>query len=188
MKLDEIFDTKLDLSWQLHGRHELTSFTVEDKTFVIQIERRPLSEVPETNGLKTAEVSFYRHDLDNDDAFNTTKESPKMTSAIYGIMTNAVAVKFESYDVFYFSAERKHSSNQEEYETKVRIYDALSRRVKGRYKNVFRYEAEVQDKMQFIVSKQELKDDTVFKDMMKEALLLYTQQHTILEISKKQDI
>lgn len=135
MTLDELFEslnTRLALTWQKNGRFELTNFYVDTNyEIVIQIEKKPIYDVPVLKGKRTAEVSFYTKDKDgkeSHEALNTF--SPKQVMQILGIVQNSLLDKFEEYDAFYFTADKQF----EDFEQKCRIYEQIVSRLSKRYR------------------------------------------------------
>lgn len=169
MKLVEIFNSKIDLDWQKHGRFELSQFFVNETPYIIQIEKRPILELQLEDSIKTAEVSFFRHDIENEKkAFSTQQENIKVPYVVYGAVGNALKQKFNNYDLFYFTAEKKHSNNTKEYEQKIQIYRSLCIKLKkDSLEEVFYYENEDSTKYEFIISKIEIPE---LKNPLKEAL------------------
>lgn len=131
MRITEIFDSKLNLKWQKNGRIELTTFTVKDVKYNIQIESKPIAKVPELKNKKTAEVSFFVDNTNSDTAFSTQYEFGNEAFKVYGVVLSALAEKFKEYDAFYFIARPEHSSNPAELKTKTGIYLTLANKVAG---------------------------------------------------------
>lgn len=128
MRLHEIFDSAIKFRWETVGSHELTEFSVNEIPYALQIEQR---EVPGAPELKTgmAEISFFRADAKHvDSSFSTSVDHQTAITALYGIMLNALIQKSSTYKAFYFSAEERHSRNQEQFEQKVKLYDLLAER------------------------------------------------------------
>lgn len=176
MLLDEIFNHTEQLNWQLNGRFELAEFTVDNVKFQIQIDRKPLDAFADLKNKKTAEVSFFREDIQNhDDAHSTAGNSKKISVKVYGAVLNGLKDKFDNYDAFYFTAERKHSTNQEEFEAKNRIYFYMSDRIAKHFHTlVYFYEKETSAKTEYLVSKiklsEQTKEDSGLKNALSEAL------------------
>lgn len=132
MRLWEIFDTSVQLEWQQNGQHELSSLNYGNKPYILQIHKVQLQQIPELLGKKTAEVSFFRDDLTDQQSFSTTYDVPSPTM-LYGVISNGLSDKFVEYDAFYFSAERAHSNTKGEYDAKVSIYQYAANRIVKRY-------------------------------------------------------
>jgi CRISPR-associated Cas5-like protein len=132
MNIWEIFDTSIQLTWQQNGQYELAALNFENIPYVLQIYKTQLRQIPELLGKNTAEVSFFRSDLTDQQSFSTTYDVPSPTM-LYGVISNALADKFANYDAFYFSAEKAHSSTKDEYDAKVSIYQYAARRMLKRY-------------------------------------------------------
>ena len=152
MKITEIFDSNLDLQWQQNGRFELTSFTVGNMEYSIQIEAKPLPSIPELKNKRTAEVSFFTKDTDISKAFSTQYEFGNSAIKVYGVVLNAIANKFKDYDAFYFIAKPEHSSNTEELKTKSGIYLTLANKV-ATSNNIRVYDQKTKYGNAFLVSK-----------------------------------
>lgn len=171
MKLEEIFDSKIEnLQWEKHGDYELAGFYVNHIPYTIQIEQKT---IPNVNGLfdyKTAEISYFRTDKDNNDAFKTTGESEFDTYALYGVLINALINKFEDYEAFYFSVERRHSTNDKEYRQKRYLNRTLVKRLMSSVSyNTYDYEYDAGAYYAHIISKVKI-DDPKFKNALREAL------------------
>jgi len=130
MELWEILTSTAVIDWEHKGNFELGEFTVDDRRFVIQIERKnpPGAFDPSS---RFAEVSFWSHGVDGDDAF---KSDGRFTSParVYGIVANALIDRFSDYDAFYFSAERRHSEDVKEFEARTGIYNWAAERISKR--------------------------------------------------------
>jgi hypothetical protein len=172
MEIWEIFDSSIkDLKWQKTGRFELTEFEVDSQSFIIQIEQKRL-HLPSLNAFKTAEVSFFRKDLDGEKAFSTGNQST-IPSSVYGIVSNSLLDKFKEYDAFFCTAEKRHSLSQSEFETKVKIYSMISNKISKRL-GAYYFEKESVDYCAFLVSRQKLssedQDSSGLKNPLNEAM------------------
>jgi hypothetical protein len=172
MTLIEIFDSKLNNVWQKHGKFELTKFEYFDIPYIIQIEKKNLL-IPGLEKQLCAEVSFHREGLEDDKAFSTTNEVKEIPVKVYGVVANGLQDKFTEYDVFYFSAERKHSANNKEFTSKKSIYKFIAERISKRA-NTFYYERENTYSKDFLISTMKLTSDqeesSKFKNPLKEVL------------------
>ena len=104
MNIWEIFDTNIQLTWQQSERSELALLNYDNKPYMLQIYRTQFNQITELIGKNTAEVSFFRYDLNDQQSFSTTYDVPSPTM-LYGVISNALTDKFAEYDAFYFSAE-----------------------------------------------------------------------------------
>jgi hypothetical protein len=160
MKLQEIFDSAINVEWQKNGKFELAGFVSGEK-YVIQIERRNFSQFPELAKYKTAEVSFFRYDINNpDSAFSTAPQSINVPVKVYGIVYNAIKSKFSEYDAFYFIAARKHSKSAAEFNSKKEIYASLADKLVKHLSDIFYYENDEGIDAQYLISRVKLSDET----------------------------
>lgn len=167
MKICEIFDTNLDVEWQQNGRFELAMFTYGED-YIIQIEKRKLHGFQELNKAKTAEVSFFRKNIEDGVAtFSTTKQSVDVPVRIYAIVLNAISGKMDDYDAFFFSAEAKHSKTQDEYDSKKSIYSAISDKIAKKMIGITYYERETNYSGEYLITKIELSEETQNKTNFK---------------------
>lgn len=171
MKLNEIFDSKIEnFQWQKSGNYKLGQFEIDNVPYIIQIEDRQIIEVPATKDLKTAEISYFRHDKSGDKSFSTTSDVGSNIFALYGVIKNAVVPEFKNYDAFYFDAKRKHSNNEKEYQQKIKLNKALLRKIDVEtQEETFRYESQGSNSYEFLISKVEIHDDRL-KEPLREAL------------------
>jgi len=151
MKLSEIFDSDVDLQWQINGRFILTSFTANGIPYLIQIEKKPLY-FDELKDKKTAEVSFARNDIEDTEKAHSTAKSSNFSAPTYGVVANALTKKFEDFDAFYFTANRRHSSSQDEFQSKANIYGILGNRI-AKKTGAFFYEGKEGADSVFLVSR-----------------------------------
>jgi hypothetical protein len=181
MKLYEIFNSKVDLMWQKQGRFDLAPISFEGLPYQIQIEKKPLYDVfVEALKIKSAEVSFYKVDVDNEDKAHSTSNDFKINPAmLYGVIANSVSEKFSEYEAFYFSAERKHSNSEKEYKQKCKIYFFLADKLKKNSNNTTYYENETNLKKEFLVCKKEITPNKHFKSPFFENLLAFSSEQYI---------
>lgn len=160
MRLEEIFDTKQNVEWNKTGNFEFTSFTVNNIKYIIQIENTG-SKFPELNNYKNAEITFRLSNIKTDDAFHTANKLNKSISPlkVYGTVMNSLADKFKEYDSFYFSVLKRHSTNNNEFDSKRRIYSDLLNRLRMKYRT-YKYEHKECDGIEFLVSKIPLSRET----------------------------
>jgi len=174
MKIREIFDTNIDVEWQQNGNFELAEFTCGEQ-YVIQIEKKALSNFQELKGAKTAEVSFFRKNIEGESAsFTTAKQPIDVPVRIYGIVLNAVSEKIDEYDAFVFSAESRHSRSLEEFNSKKGIYSAIADKIAKKMTGITYYERETGYSGEYLITKIELSEETQnvtnFKNPRMEAL------------------
>ncbi len=155
--MNVIFNTELDLKWQTHGRYELVSFKYKHAEFMIQIEKKPL-DFKELKGKRTAEISFSRNDIQDVEKSHSTVGDVEFPAAIYGAVSNSLAVKFSDFDAFYFIANRRHSKSSEEFNSKKKIYAFLADRVAKKV-GAFFFEGKDGDDEAFLVTRIKVKKD-----------------------------
>ena len=172
MKLNEIFDTEIkNLHWQSHGRYLLAGIKIDKIFFTIQIERKPLLIFDNSIKVKSAEVSFFRtYEQDEDKAFSTYDDLKQSPVSIYGSIANALANQFKDFDAFYFSAERKHSSSEKQFQQKKKIYFTLADRLRRKGSNVDLFELETPSSQEYLVTKVKPSAKSNLKNELKEAL------------------
>lgn len=168
MKLWEIFNTNVKLSWHQIGNFELASILYNNTPYTIQLHNISMNHIPELKNKKIAEVSFYRSDLEHGEAFSTTNAINVTLTALYGVVSNAVMDKFTEYDAYYFSAEQYHSNNNDEYNTKVGIYQFIAMRLSKKV-GASVYTNTHSNGTEFIISKLKI-ENTTYKDIVREAL------------------
>lgn len=187
MKLNEIFDTDLHIEpkdWKQQGRFLMTGFKLNGQGYTIQIERKPIEGI--SNG---AEFSFFRNEIkDNEAAFSTTNTQIGPT-LIYGIVANAVLPMINNFDAILITAERRHSSSEEEYNAKLRIYNTLVQRTqrKSGYR-LYTIPEQYQQNNQYtewLLSKIPPKENSLFKDEQKLALEAYLSSGIYFTLKRK---
>lgn len=180
MKLNEIFDSKIDnLHWQTHGKYLLTAVMIDEHEYIIQIEKRSLLFFDNPLKVKSAEVSFFKADeKDNEKAFSTQHVFKKTPVSVYGVITNALIEQFNNFDAFYFSAEKRHSNNQKEFDQKKAIYFMLADRLKKKISGVELYELESETAAEYLVSK--IEPNHKLKSALKEALKNFDRTKTAI--------
>lgn len=146
--LYEVFNSKLDLSWQRHGAYDLTAFTWGEQQFIIQIG-------PAITVKNAREVSFFRNEDGNQAFSKPAKSSDAIPSGVYGIVLNALADKIDE-DPFYFSAEYFHNQNEKQFQQTVKLYEILARRI-ARQKNGYFYQRK-NAPIEFLVSLKQIND------------------------------
>lgn len=156
MKILEVFDY-LDnsISWEKHGRFELATFTIKNVQYILQIEKKPGFYVDmNLKGKTVYEVSFFIH---GDNSFSTQNNSTSPTK-VYGAVLHAFKMKYslDEYQNFYFSAERRHSTSDKEYEFKIELYENLVSRVRKQHGG-YLYHHRTVSGVEFLLTKQELK-------------------------------
>jgi hypothetical protein len=125
--LFEIFDSKLELDWKdVRGGGAAAGFTVNGVDYVVQLMPGPLLG----QGLKVLEASFFVHAAKGDSAFKSTGTS-STPSTVYGVVANALLERLplEKGDAVFFSAERRHATDDEQHEAKMRLYDFAAKRI-----------------------------------------------------------
>jgi hypothetical protein len=164
MKLQEIDNTSLDFPVSRHGDFLLGVFTYEGKPYVLQLHVRPL-QFEELRGLRTAEVSFFRHDIQGDKSYATVDDLDAAPFKVYSVITNRLVDLSADFDAFYFSAEQRHSDDVQQFQKKVRIYRYMSDLFQKRT-GWWYYEAD--NPFRAVVSRIEV-HDSIFKNPLEEA-------------------
>lgn len=149
MKLIEVFDSEASLTWQHHGRYELSKFDCEGHEYIIQIEKKNIHVA----GLigKTAEISFFRNVDDSEKAHSSTGDI-KIPFIIYGVVANGLFDKFHEYEAFYFIANHRHSKDNLQFEAKKNIYFFLADRL-AKKTGAKLYEKESNGDQEYLVTK-----------------------------------
>lgn len=128
MTLDELFeafDSKLDIQWsKMHGGGEAGGFLVNDTKYVIQLTPIVIGD------LDVMEASFHLYSVPGDKAFASTGKS-KSPMAVYGVVVNALIDKLQKLkcDAVFFSTERRHSTDDEQHESKIKLYKFAAQRI-----------------------------------------------------------
>ena len=166
MQLIEIFDTDLPLAWNKNGNIEQAVFKCDEEIYVIQIEIKPLLDIPELKGKKTAEVSFFKHveGEENSDKNFSTNQTKTFSISVYSVVGRNLKRKFADFDAFYFSAEKRHSNDVKEFDRKKQIYRSLADRLRKDISyNIKIYETENNSSATFIVSDIKFSKETTEK-------------------------
>lgn len=127
MKLTEVFNTQVNITWHSQGRFTLGGLVFNGQEYVIQIENKPLF-FDELSDKNTAEVSFFKNSSDTEKAHSTTGDVGQPFK-LYGAVANSLANQFQRYDAFYFVAESRHSDDANQHQTKIKIYQFLADRL-----------------------------------------------------------
>lgn len=175
MKVFEILNHAEELLWQKSGRFELSQFFIDGTPYVIQIEHRGFMQFPELEKSLTAEVSFFRNDIENPDkAFGTVNQIKKPPVKVYGAVLNGLKDRFSDFDAFYFIAAKKHSLNDMEFQIKGKLYSFMADKIVKSIPGIFYYEFETTSDKEFLLSKIRLsdktKEETGFRNSLSEAL------------------
>lgn len=174
--LVEIFDSKVDVHWIRKGRFDLAKVETETQDYQIEIEKITLNDwkIPELDGKRIGEILFgVIKEVQTDNSFKTQRKEQNATK-IYGVVSNALIDKFSEYDAFYFQVLKRHSNSQEEFETKLAIYQALIRILRQK-EQIYSYVANTQFGVQYLISKIKLSSETEqctgFINPLKEAMM-----------------
>lgn len=172
MKLNEIFDTDLHIKpsqWQQRGRFLMVGFKINNQGYTIQFEKKPIEGIS-----NSAEFSFFRNDITDSEAAFSTTNNEKSPSKVYGIAANAALLMIDGFDAIMITAERRHSSSNEEYNSKIRIYNSLVQSIQRKKEfKLYTIPEEYQQHKQYtkwLLSKVPPKTDSPFKDEQKLAL------------------
>lgn len=160
----------IDLDWEdLHQVH-VASFSVNGVQYQIQFE--PAVVLPKRlGGLSIYEVSFLLLKIKGDSAYSSTGvcETPL---SVYGIVLNGIIEHVESKkikcDGLIFTAEKRHSRDQQNHESKVRIYKFLAERFAKRLGWVL-FDSARNGAHEFLVMEKDIDlSDTTFVDVQEE--------------------
>lgn len=128
MKIQEILDSEIPdvlykTNWGWRGE-----FKWGEHLFTVQLNKILAPKAPK--GL-TYEVSFFRSDKRGDDAYSTGEPDGEVPTKVYGVVLNAVRKIWREHDpdALYFTAEPRHSKNQDQHERKERIYSFIATRI-----------------------------------------------------------
>lgn len=125
--LFEIFDSRLDVEWKdVLGGGAAAGFKVGDVNYVVQLMPGPVL----VRNLKVLEVSFFIYAVKGDEAFKSSGASTNPT-AVYGVVANALIDRLptENCDAVFFSAERRHATDEEQHKAKVRLYAFAAKQI-----------------------------------------------------------
>lgn len=162
-ELFEAFDSRVDIKWQGHGSGEYGVFALDDKIYQIDLSK---TLVPHLKTKNAVEVSFHRAAMEKEKSFSSTNDITAPT-AVYGTVANALTDRFNKYDAFYFTAEERHSKNEDQYEKKARLYRILADRLSKRSGGTL-YVSKSQGRTEYLISKIEPGKDSAFHDVVKE--------------------
>lgn len=154
----------IELTWQRQGNYDLTSFSVNNVKYLVQIHMLPSISnlsMPEFDQKKIGEVSFsvMKDDITTDSSFSNQPESQKSSTMVYSTVLHSVAAKFKEYDVFFFEVFRRHSKDDMTYEKKMHLYQSLVSRIKSLTKFHY-YEKKSSTESIIIVSKVKLSEES----------------------------
>lgn len=123
--LVEAFDSKIDLDWKPSAAGgSMAGFSVDGVHYIIQL-------LPITiNSRKIYEASFHLAKVSGDSSFKSGGTST-VASSVYGVVANGLIdrLKDGEYSSVFFSAERRHSMNDEQHASKLRIYKFAAQRI-----------------------------------------------------------
>lgn len=157
MKLTEIFDYEIDFPLQQSGRYVLGKYEVDNQSFIFQLENRNIQvQFEDRNKHKTAEISFYQLDTSDNEGFSTTYNIKNPTK-VYGAFINKAIQLYKAYDAFYIVADRKHSNNSKEFNSKKSIYSHLSDKIM-KSGGGYLYERHTPSKSEWIISKYKISE------------------------------
>lgn len=150
MNLIEVFDTKYDLKWIRKDRFKLSSFTIDNQEFVLQIDERPLHDIsPDLKNKKTAELSFFI----KGDGFSTLLNNNKHALKIYSIIGNGFHSQIQAYDAIFFKIDKSHSKTLDEFKSKKNIYEMLAYKLKSNFNN-FVYTKRIKNGLGYLLFKE----------------------------------
>jgi hypothetical protein len=135
MKLDEIFDSEIPgllqpVSWGWQGQ-----FGWGDEAYIVELFKTDIRDVESKNQY---EGTFYASAIEGDAAFSTSivdraphNEPP---TPVYGVVINAFVERWttEAIDAICFSAEKRHATDKDQHDTKVRQYNTMARAAQRR--------------------------------------------------------
>lgn len=146
-ELQEVFDSKIDVSWSKQAWGYIGGFSINDQPYKVELRKTTVAGL---KGHNPAEVSFYLADVTDDSAFASTNKAHHIASTIYGVVFNALNERYDDFDAFYFSAETRHSGN--EYSKKVALYTHLATQI-SRRRGATLYVSENASRTDFLLSK-----------------------------------
>jgi hypothetical protein len=121
----EAFDSRVDIDWHEAAGGVTGGFSVNDVKYVLQLTPIVIEK------LKVLEASFVLYDVQNDKGFATSGTTSTSPTAVYGVVANALIEKIPTLkcDAVFFSAERRHATDDEQHEAKLRIYKFAAQRI-----------------------------------------------------------
>lgn len=129
MKLFEIveaFDNQVDIIWNETSDGGVAGgFIVNDVKYLLQLTPIVIEK------LKVLEASFMLYDVQGDKGFATSGRTSSSPTSVYGVVANALIQKLPTMkcDAVFFSAERRHATNDGQHEAKIRIYTFAAQRI-----------------------------------------------------------
>lgn len=123
-ELVEAFDSRFELDWnKIHGGF-VGGFAVNDVKYLLQLTPIVIEK------MKVLEASFVLYDVQNDKGFASSGKTSSPTT-VYGIVANALIEKLPTVkcDAVFFSAERRHATDDKQHEAKLRIYAFAAKRI-----------------------------------------------------------
>lgn len=129
MNLQEIHDSEIPDLLERQPWGWIGQFRWGEQTFTVQLGQRAVSGTP--RDWKIFEASFFRTDVDGDDAFSTYTGSEEVPVKVYGVVLNALRRVWQEADLdaIFFTAEPRHSKDADQHERKERIYGYLAQRI-----------------------------------------------------------
>lgn len=120
MKLQEVFNTKLELSWEHSVNEFYSEFSIEDRKYGISAIEESLDEI------NTIRIDFHYKNGNaiQHDATNFGEDALK----VLAIVSNGIKSKFADYDIIYFLA--KKTSNDKEFSSRVKLYSRIVDKLK----------------------------------------------------------
>lgn len=121
----EAFDSEINIDWhESHGAH-VGGFEVNSVKYILQLSPIVIQD------LKVFEASFLLFDAQNDRGFATSGATSTAPTAVYGIVANALIKKIPMVrcDAVFFSAEPRHSKDEDQHQSKLRIYKFAAQRI-----------------------------------------------------------
>ena len=152
MKVNEIFDSRKEIHWQTNGNFELGVFEHNGFEYLIQIEKRSLP-FDELLPNRTAEISFSRLDIEDSDQAHSTTNDENYPFSVYGIIANALSIKFTDFDAFYFVTKRRHSDNDRQFQIKNNIYRMLVDKILLQHRTFFYEGNDVANNQTYLISR-----------------------------------
>jgi hypothetical protein len=189
MNLLEILDASIDLVWVKEKSTRVAAFSVNDIQYQLQFE--PAVVLPKKLGdLSIYEVSFLLLGIKGDAAYSSAGTSDAPLS-VYGVVLNAITEYVRSGDFqcdgLIFTAENRHSRDQQNHESKVRIYKFLAERF-AKKTGWTLFDSKRDGAHEFLVMKEDLDlSDTRFVDVQEE-LRNISRNQPMPSLNRKQNV
>jgi hypothetical protein len=119
--LMEVFTTKQSLSWTRDYDSFVTNFEVDGNEYGITIRQ------DDFDGIIFYDVNFYL--IKNNSISHSSTNFDKNQFKILGIVVNGIQEKIPDAGLVYFAAKLGDSANRQEYDSKVKLYSRIVRKM-----------------------------------------------------------